>query len=153
MDQKKAKARFSWNFPRLSLTTTAAVLCLITPHQSAAVSPNSGATVTFTASGTFAATPVSGADTLKLAGQPFTISVVGNSSMAPSQHNRNWCLFVPLPMNGTVYSGLLGPTPIPISSSTAAIFQAVGANEDLFKAGFPINVIGIALTVRAVITM
>jgi hypothetical protein len=92
---------------------------------------------------------VSGADTLKLAGQPFTISVVGNSSLKPTKHGRNWANFTNLAMTGTVYSGLIPDQPIAISASTAAINQTVGASEDIFQSGFPVEVIGIALTVQA----
>jgi len=146
MDQKKEKAMFSWKIQKmLPLTIAAAVSCLIAPHQVSAAN----ADVTFTASGTFASIPLSGADTLKLAGQPFTISVVGNSSLQPIQHGPNWAIFKPLAMTGVVYSGLLGPEPIDISATTAAIDQAVGPTEDIFQSGFPVNVIGIALTARA----
>jgi len=152
MDQKKV---FLSSFVRqaLCLGIAAAVSCLLAPLHMAAASPAKGADVTFTASGTFADTPKSGADTLLLRGQPFTISVVGNSSLTPSQHLKNWALFMPLNMSGTVYSGLLPNQPIAIRATTAAIYQAVGPDYDLFQAGFPIEVIGIALTARAYITL
>ena len=145
---------FSSNIHKtLLLTVTAAVSCFVAPHQVAAASPDTGADVTFTATGTFAATPISGADTLLLRGQPFSISVVANSSLTPSQHNKNWALFMPLNMSGNVFSGLLPNQPIPVAAATAAIFQANGASEDIFQSGFPVEVIGIALTARAYITM
>lgn len=131
----------------------AAVSCLVLPGNLAAAGPAKGAAITFTASGTFATNPVSGADTLKLAGQPFTISIVGSTSATPIQHGQNWAIFKPLSMTGTVYSGLIPNQAIPIASTTAAVDQTVGATEDIFQAGFPVTVIGIALTVRAHITL
>src|SRR5690348_6816154 len=146
MDSKKEKPVFSLKMRKIVPLAATAAMLVLTSGLAAAASPNVSADVTFTATGTFASTPVSGADTLLLRGQPFTISVVGNSSMKPSQHNRNWALFVPLTMSGNVYSGLLPNQPIPIEAATAAIYQAVGASEDVFQSGFPVEVIGIALT-------
>lgn len=138
----------------LSVAVVAAAIgCFAIPQGLAAASPDKSANVTFTATGTFGVTPVSGADTLKLAGEPFTISVVGNSSLKPVQHGQNWAIFTPLNMTGTVYSALTGTAPIAIASTTAAIDQSVGASEDIFQAGFPVVVIGIALNVRAYIPL
>jgi hypothetical protein len=154
MDQNKEMAMFSWNVRRiLSVTVAAAAIaCLVAPRRLAA-SPGQGADITYTASGTFSPSPVSGADTLKLAGQPFTISVVGNSSLKPTTHGRNWANFTNLAMTGTVYSGLIPDQPIAISATTAALNQTVGASEDIFQSGFPVEVIGIALTVQAKIIL
>lgn len=145
----------SWNLRRiLFVTITAAVVCcLAVPARLASASPAKSANVTFTATGTFAASPVSGADQLKLSGQPFTITVVGNSSLKPIQHGRNWAIFKPLQMTGTVYSALIPGEAVPITSTTAAIDQTVGATEDIFQSGFPVTVVGIALTVRSHITL
>lgn len=142
---------FSWDARRvLSVTAAAALICcLVAPWQLGAASPNMGADVTYVASGTFAVTPVSGADTLKLAGQPFTISVVGNSSLKPVQHGQNFAIFKPLQMTGTVYSGLIPNQPIAVSSTTAAINQVVSPTEDIFESGFPVVVVGVSLNVRA----
>jgi hypothetical protein len=152
MDQK-SKA-ISLNLQKvLLLTMSAGVACFVAPHQLAAASPNANANVTFTASGTFASTPVSGADTLLLRGQPFNISVVGNESLRPTQHGQNWANFTNLQMTGTVYSGLLPGEAIPIAATTAAINQTVGPTVDIFQSGFPVTVIGIALNARAYIKL
>jgi hypothetical protein len=156
MDQNKELAMFSFDLRKLLSGTIGAALavgCLALPQKLAAANPDNGAAITFTATGTFASTPVSGADTLKLAGQPFTIIVVGNTSLTPIQHGQNWAIFKPLQMTGTVYSGLIPDQAIPIGSTTAAIDQTVGATEDIFQSGFPVVVIGISLTVRAHIVL
>ena len=157
MDSNKEKAMSSWN-PRktkiLSVTVAAVALCCwAAPRILEGASPDNSTNVTYTAQGNFASTPVSGNDTLKLAGEPFQITVVGSSSLKPIKHGRNWANFKPLNMTGTVYSGLVPGTPIPISATTAAINQTVGASEDIFQSGFPVTVIGIGLTVRSYITM
>jgi hypothetical protein len=114
-----------------------------------AASPQTAPNVTFTATGTFSSAPVSGPDTLKLAGEPFTIAVVASSAANPIQHGPNWALFSPLNMTGTVHSGLLGTSPIDIASAAASIFQAVGPDYDPFETGFPVKVVGISLTIDA----
>jgi len=141
---------FSLNVRKiLSVLVAAGAICCLAAPRGLAASPDKGVSVTFTASGTFAATQVSGNDLLELRGQPFSISVVGTSSAVPIQHGQNWAIFKPLSMTGTVYSGLVPNQPIPVSASTAAIDQTVGATEDIFQSGFPVTVVGIALTVRA----
>lgn len=136
------------------LAATSALMSL------AAVSGLSGATVpstapnvTFNASGTFATPPVNGSDTLKLAGEPFSINVVANAASVPIKHYRNWAIISPLKMTGTVHSGLLGTSPVNIASTAASIFQAVGPSYDNFETAFPIKVVGISLTVQARIVL
>jgi hypothetical protein len=131
----------------------AAISCAAGPQRLSAASPEAGKTVVYTASGTFAATQISGNDTLDLRGQPFTITITGTTSLAPSQHGQNWGIFVPLQMTGTIYSGLVPNTPLPITATNAAIDQTVGPSEDIFQAGFPVSEFGIAVNVRAYFTL
>lgn len=146
---------FSLNAGNILSTTLAlaAMCCLAGPPKLDAAAPDQGTDVTFTASGTFSSTVVSGADTLKLAGQPFTISIVASSSKKPTKHGRNWAVFNPLTMNGTVYSGLIPNQPLAIAATTASIEQVVGSSEDIFKAAFPVVVIGISLQVKAYVPL
>ena len=115
--------------------------------------PDTAPNVVFTASGTFANPQISGSDSLKLAGEPFTINIVANAGLAPLQHGSNWALFSPLQMTGAVHSGLLGPTAVNVASKGASILQAIGPQYDPFQTGFPVKVVGISLTINAQITM
>lgn len=137
---------------RIAGFVAAAVSCVTVGGLTVSSALAAGPNVTFTAAGTFASPPISGNDSLLLAGQPFTISIVANAAATPSQHGRNWALFVPLSLTGSITSGLIGSA-VPISSTQAAIFQAAGASADIFKSGFPIVVVGINLTARAEITL
>lgn len=112
-----------------------------------ATAPN----VTYTASGTFSNPQSSGSDTLKLAGEPFTISIVANAASTPIMHGPNWAVMSPFKMTGSVHSGLLGPTPINIVSTAASILQLVGPDYDIFITAFPVKVVGISLTIQATI--
>jgi hypothetical protein len=137
---------FSLDFRKLLFVTiaVAAISCLANPRGLAAASPDKGVKITFTATGTFAATPVSGADRAMLAGQPFTVSIVASSSLAPKKQGPHWATFDPLKMTGTVYSGLVPNIPKSISSNRAVIKQTVGASEDILQSHFPVNLFGIA---------
>jgi hypothetical protein len=156
MEQKK-RAVFSLDVPKFTMLSAmiaaVAVSGLAIPQWLAAAAPDTGETVTFTAQGTFATPPVSGNDTLKLAGQPFQITVVAKSSKVPTEHGRNSAIFSPLKMTGTIYSGLLGSEPVPISSSKAVIAQVVAASEDIFQFGAPVKIVGIDLEAVAYITL
>ncbi len=135
----------------LSLKAAATLISCIS------VSALSGATtapnVTYTASGTFANPQVSGTDTLKMAGEPFTISIVANAAAVPVKHGPNWAVYSPLKMTGQVHSGLLGPTPVSIASGAASIELTVGPSSDIFTTAFPVKVVGISLTINATITL
>lgn len=110
--------------------------------------------VTYAASGTFASTPVSGSDTLKLAGQPFSVSIAVSESTVPYKTGSNWAAYNKLKLTGTVYSGLTGTSPITISSSQATIIQGIDPGKyDTFTMEAPVNVLGISLTIKALIVM
>jgi hypothetical protein len=114
--------------------------------------PDTGPNVTYTASGTFATPQVSGADMLKVAGEPFSIAIVAAAGSVPVKHGRNWAVLSPFKMTGEVHSSLL-VTPVNIASAGASIFQAVGPSYDLFETAFPVKVVGITLTIKAQLTL
>jgi hypothetical protein len=146
--KQRGESMSLFNTNRMAMRIAAAsVFCLAVSGMSAATAPN----VSFTAAGTFGSTPVSGSDTLKLAGEPFTINLIVSAALPPSQHGPNWALFSPLKVTGQVHSGLLGTTPVSIASGAASIEQAYGPVFDLFEAGFPVKIVGINLTVLAII--
>ena len=110
--------------------------------------------VTYAASGTFASTPISGSDTLKLAGEPFSVSIAVSESTVPYKTGSNWAAYNKLKLTGSVYSGLVGSTPITISSSQATIIQGIDPKKyDTFTMEAPISVLGISLTIKALIVM
>jgi hypothetical protein len=112
---------------------------------------NTAPNVTYTASGTFSDTPVIGNDTFKLAGEPFSISIVASSSSPPVANGPDWYMFGPFHMTGVVHSGLLGPTPVNINSAQASILQGITPDYDLFQSSFPVRVVGVSLTIEATI--
>jgi hypothetical protein len=112
------------------------------------------AVITYTASGTFASTPTSGADTLKLAGEPFIVSISVSSSTKPDKHGSNWASYNRLKLTGVVHSGLLGAEPVNIASGEASITQTIDPGvEDQFVMQAPVKVVGISLQIKAVIEM
>ncbi|HTQ53808.1 MAG TPA: hypothetical protein VMI94_05060 [Bryobacteraceae bacterium] len=131
----------------------AALSCLGFAGVGTSPAPAAAPNVTFTAAGTFASTPTSGSDSLKLANEPFTISVVANAAAVPISHGPNWAVFSPLKMTGVVHSGLLGPTPVSIASYAAGIEQLVGPQFDEFVLAVPVRIVGINLTIHATVFM
>jgi hypothetical protein len=140
---------------KFSLIALAALCCFsISDKMAAGTKPETAPIITYAASGTFASTPTSGDDTLKLAGEPFEVSIAVSASTAPSQNGPNWAVYSNLKLTGTVHSGLLGPTPVNIASSQASITQAINPGQyDLFSMQAPIKVVGISLTIKAPIAM
>jgi len=136
----------------LSIAIAAAAICCFAGSTRLAAA--TGPVVTYTASGTFANPATSGADTLKLAGEPFSVTISVSSSTVPYKHGPNWAAFNKLKLTGTVHSGLLGSTPVNIGSSESTIIQAFDPGQyDTFTMEAPVQVIGINLTIKAVIVM
>jgi len=132
--------------------TVAAISCFALSDQAMAAA--TATTITYTASGTFAATATSGADTLKLAGEPFSVSIVVSSAVKPYKTGKNWAAYNKLKLTGSVHSGLLGTTPVNIGSSEASLTQAVNPGKaDMFTLQAPVKVVGISLTIEASIVM
>jgi len=137
----------------LSLLAAAGV-CFTAPAQMAGANSQAAASIViFTAGGTFASSPVSGADTLKLAGEPFSITIPVNAAMVPIKTGPNWAVYSPLHMTGQVSSGLLGQTPVDIASAGTSIEQLVGPQYDEFLAAFPVQVVGSSLTITATLQL
>ena len=135
----------------LAIAIAVAAICSFSiPATLSAAAPN----ITYTASGTFASTPTSGGDQLKLAGEPFSVSIVVSASTVPYKTGPNWCAYDALKLTGTVHSGLLGPSPVSIASAESSIIQATDApSYDLFTMEAPIKVVGVSLTIKAQIVM
>jgi len=128
-----------------------ATCCLARPGN---VSEASAPIITYTATGTFASPAISGADTLKLAGEPFTVSIAVSAATPPTKISANSATYNKLKLTGSVHSGLLGPTPVSIASSEATIIQSINPGlYDVFTMEAPVKVVGISLTIKAVITM
>jgi uncharacterized protein (TIGR03437 family) len=137
----------------------AAIYCFAISDKLLATAPN----ITYAASGTFAATPTSGSDTLKLAGEPFNVSIVVSSATTPFKHGPGYAAYNKLKLTGKVSTGL-EPKPVPIASGEATIIQQIHSSSDptacapnttcdTFTMEAPIRVVGIAVTLKAVVTM
>jgi hypothetical protein len=133
----------------------AAISCLtITGNLAAATAPATAPIITYSASGTFGGVPISGADTLKLAGEPFTVSIKVSAATVPFKTSPGFAAYNKLKLTGTVHSGLIGSTPVNIASSEATIMQGInGTLDDIFTMEAPVKVVGISLTIKATIIL
>jgi hypothetical protein len=141
---------------RKTLSITIATLAISCSAASSNLLAGTAPIITYSAIGTFASTPISGLDTLKLAGEPFSVSISVSESTAPYKHGPNWAAYNKLKLTGIVHSGLVGTSPITIGSSEASIILAYAlapTQYDMLTMEAPIQVVGISLNIKAVIIM
>lgn len=130
----------------------AAIGCLSNSSQLLATAPN----ITYSATGTFAADPpANGNDTLKLGGEPFSVKIVVSAATVPAKRGSGFAVYEQLVLTGYVKSGLTGQSQwVPIKSKAATIIQQIfPGKDDVFTMEAPINVSGIRLVIKAVVTM
>jgi hypothetical protein len=105
--------------------------------------------VTYTANGTFAATPIAGTDSVRLAGNPFTLHVQANESLLPTSGGATWAEYTGLAMKVTVVSSTHAE-PLTFQNRRASVTLAVGNPDyDVFAVFAPISLGGLVLTFHA----
>jgi hypothetical protein len=110
--------------------------------------------VVYTAAGAFASPPLSGADLLKLAGEPFTFSVMANTAMAPASYGTYYATYTPLKFSGTFYSGLIPGTPVAVTGQHAFLnLNELNPNYDQLVVSFQVKVLDIPLKITATVNM
>ena len=116
------------------------------PAQSAA--PN----IIYTASGTFAQPALSGPDPLGLAGQPFSINILADEALKPTQHNQSAAQYDNLWMYALTSSTTIPGNPLEEPSNSLTLTLEVGASgePDEMKISFPLlPYYGLNVTVTA----
>jgi hypothetical protein len=111
--------------------------------------------IKYTATGVFASPPITGNDLFQLQGEPFSISVVASSALAPTSHTAKSATYTKLKMSGTVTSAI-EPTPESIKSANASSELAIGNPKyDLFEFFSPVSggIIGVPINISATIQM
>jgi uncharacterized protein (TIGR03437 family) len=132
---------------RFSALVTVAMACAAVASQ-AATAPN----VTYIASGTLGSI-VSGADNLKLSGQPYSISVVINAAADPKKYGTDYAIYSPVSMTGAVTTGLTGESEPIASNSTSVLLEIVPNTKDGFQAAFPLKILDLSIKVNATVTL
>jgi uncharacterized repeat protein (TIGR03803 family) len=109
--------------------------------------------VVYSAYGTFATPPISGADRLCLEGQQFSIQMVANEALKPTIYTKNSATYANVMMQAAVYSCSI-PQPIEISITPASITLRMGAagQPDELDLSF-ITYVGAELTFTAQATL
>ncbi len=99
----------------------------------------------YSAVGTFAATPTSGNDGLRLSGEPFSIVAYASESKTPSKSGgsggNSYAIYGPLDLSGTVQSALL-PTPTNIGAYASLIMVQTPSGRDQIQLYAPVQVEG-----------
>jgi hypothetical protein len=128
---------------KMEVTTIAAALLLacsgqVLAQKAAATAPS----VTYTASGKFASSPVSGTDTFRLAGEPFTISIVASEATKPHSNGKGWATYTGLTAKGTVTSALVPQSPFTLGSTHTFMALALGnPQHDVVELIVPVVVV------------
>ena len=137
----------------LAACLTAGVLVAGGAQRGDELSPPLAPNVTYTATGTFATPPISGADTFRLAGETFRITIVGNAATVPHSHGAGWADYTNLLLRGSVHTGL-DPAPVNVGSHRAFLALALGnPSYDVFQLQAPVIVIKQTVTISADIKM
>jgi hypothetical protein len=110
--------------------------------------------VTYTASGTFGDTPISGNDLFRLAGEPFSINIVANEATVPKAHTAGHAVYTGLKMKGKVTSALVPQSPFTIESAHTFVAIAVGSpTADVFEMIAPVVVVKQRINITAKIVL
>ena len=132
-----------------SIAIAAAVIAGLAASENLAASCPS-TVIAYQASGTFGSDPIGGADKLKLAGQPFSITLYVCQSKTPSQTSANFAVYASIELTGTVKSSLI-TTPYTIKP-TAMTFVLVHPPDTIQVLG-PLTVLGGTINIKAVIAL
>jgi hypothetical protein len=115
-----------------------------------AQSPNTGAVILYTISGTFAAPAVSGNDLLLLAGYPFSMTLIATTGTKPTKSGAQWGLYTNLIVQGHVQTGFNPEKHFAIESQHVTMLLNKGNPAyDQLKATFKTIVEHIELTIVA----
>jgi len=106
--------------------------------------------ISYTVTGKFASSPVSGTDMFKLAGKPFSINLIASEGTKPNTSAPTYATYTNLKATGTVVSGLLLRSPIHLSSPHAFLALALGnPSYDVVEMVIPVSVAAQKITITA----
>lgn len=129
----------SFDVKRMRLVATAAaIVCSLVASQGELAATCSSSVVQYTASGTFNATPISGKDGLRLAGNPFSIKVFGCEAKVPVKTGPTYDIYSPLDLIGNVKSSLL-PTGTSIRAYSSIILTMPASGPDEVQLYAPVK--------------
>ena len=135
-----------------SIAIAATIVCSLaaSKHLAAACSSQ---VISYQASGTFGATVISGADKLKLAGEPFSITLYVCQSKAPSQTFPDHTIYAGIELTGTVKSALvLAPYNIRATPVTLVLVQPITGTDSIQVLG-TLQVFGAPIAIKGVIAL
>jgi len=128
-----------------SIAIASAALCCF-----AAVGAGAEPNVNYAATGTFATPAVSGLDTFKLAGQPFTLTFAVNEATKPTRHSETMAEYSNITVVLTVKAGVTGGT-YTYTVLGVNVFLVVGApgKPDWFFLQIPFTFGGAPIVITA----
>jgi|ERR1035441_8138773 hypothetical protein len=112
----------------------------------------SGTNIAYQASGQFGSNVLSGADTLKLAGEPFSITLYTCSTLVPTKTGPTYSEYYPILLKGQVKSSLL-VQPYQISAQTAFFLILPPAGLDSVQMQGSVTVSGRAIYIKGALAL
>jgi hypothetical protein len=97
--------------------------------------------IKYTASGVFGATILGGKDTLKLAGEPFSITLYACESLVPTKKGSDYSAYYPIVMQATVKSALQ-TQPYNTSGKMTLVLTVPPVGLDSIQVEGPLSVLG-----------
>jgi uncharacterized protein (TIGR03437 family) len=137
---------------RKCIVIAAAAICALAASENLTATCT-GTVIAYEASGWFGSNVVSGADKLRLAGEPFTIDLYVCETKAPSQIGLDYAAYANIELTGTVKSSLITtvytikPTPV-----TLILAQPVAGTDSIELEG-PIVVFGATINIHGDISL
>ena len=131
-----------------SMAIAAAVISSFAGAQNPlAASTCTGTVIAYQASGDFGHNVISGADTLKLAGEPFSITLYACNTLTPTKTGPTYSEYYPILLKGQVKSSLL-VQPYQINAKTAFILILPPAGLDSVEVQGYVTVAGRAIYIK-----
>lgn len=113
----------------------------------------SSTVIAYQASGVFGAKVISGADKLKLAGEPFSMTLYVCQTRLPAQIGSNYAVYAAVEMTATVKS-TLSTTPFNIKpTATTFILVHPATGPDSIQVRATVAILGGSVTIKAVVAL
>jgi uncharacterized protein (TIGR03437 family) len=136
-----------------SIALAATVVCGFAAAENLLAASCPSTVIAYQASGTFGTTLISGADKLKLAGEPFSITLYACQSKSPSQTGSDYDVYASIELTGTVKSSLiLTPYNIKPTATTLILVQPATGTDTIQVQG-ALSVFGGSVNIKGTIAL
>ena len=134
-----------------SIAIAAAVMCGVAATENLSATC-SNPVVEYQASGQFGPNVIAGSDKYKLAGEPFSITLLACEGLTPTKTGANYSEYYPIELKGQVKSSLL-VQPYDISAKTAFILEVPATGLDSIEVQGTVTLAGSEIPIKGDIAL